>query len=91
MHLIIKLGMEHILTDIFQRHISVEMIPVIDYREDVSLGSGHNLYKLAQRRIDPYRKEIRLDQVAGLEKGKHGLVAVVGQELSPLRYSLRIY
>ena len=37
MHLIIPIRMEHILTDILKRHIAMEMIPVIDDREDISL------------------------------------------------------
>ena len=37
MHLLILFRMEHILTYVFKRHITMEMIPVIDDREDISL------------------------------------------------------
>ena len=90
MHLVIQFRAEHILADVFKRHIAVEMVSVIDHWENIPLGGSHYFHKISQRCIDLHRNEIRFNKIAGLQKGQHSLVAVVGQELSPLRYSLGI-
>ena len=80
----VEFCLEHIATNILKRDKALKMVPRIQYREYIALRPRDNLDKLAQGSIYPYCMEVRLDELVGLEKRKHGLVAVVRKQFTLL-------
>ena len=87
---IILLGLEHFPADILKGHITLEMLARIKDWKDITLGISHNPNQFSQRSIYLDSPEIRLYQFICLQEGKDGLIAVVGEQFSPLGNSLRV-
>ena len=57
-HLVIQVFLEHILADVLERDISLEMLADVHYRKDIPGRIGYGIHELAESGVYLYRSEV---------------------------------
>ncbi len=85
---VVKFRTEHVLSDILQRDISLEMVLRIDDRENISGRNRYCLYERSKGCVYGDRSEGGLHQIGHLQERKDSLVAVVRDQFAGIGDSL---